>query len=263
MDALAPNALLPAPQVNRARPEGPARLLFLALVWIAAASAASAASAFLIGVVVGAHNANHNLTHTWNVSPIYSILLMLVMADVVLVLAGWGRGEIVGDGDARAGLGLGPIRRPGLLLLFATVGEALIFAWAVLLFVLLKPAQTDVLSTLFKAAPTAGTVVQGVTLLCAVVLSPIWEEFFFRGWLWTGLRRYWGRLPVMFATAIPWLLLHSFDGLLRPLFLIPAAILLSLAREYCGGTRASLTLHVLNNLIAMVLVIFVAPLAHG
>lgn len=263
MDTFAPYAVLPAGPMKPAHPEGPGRLFFLAVVWIIGATAAATASAFVLGAIVGLHNAGHYVLHKWTVSPIVSILLVLVVTDVVLVLAGWGRGEIVGNGDAKAGLGLGPIRRPGLLLAFVCIGEPIVFAWAILLFSLLTPAQHDMVSTLFKAAPTAGAGVQAVTLLGAVVLSPLWEEFFFRGWLWTGLRRYWGTVPVMFATAVPWLLLHVFDGLLRPLFLIPSAILLCLAREYCGGTRASLTLHMLNNLIATVLVMFVAPLAHG
>ena len=266
MDALARGELaaMPPPADRHARPDGPARLLFFAALWIVAASAAAAASSFLLGFVIGVHNApSARYAHPWHVSPVASILVMLVMADVVLVLAGWGRGEIVGGGDAKAGLGFGPIRRPGLLLAFAIIGEAITYGWAILLFFFLKPSQHDVLTMLVKSAPTAGPAVQVVILLCAVVLSPIWEEFFFRGWLWTGLRRYWGTLPVMFVTAIPWLMLHMFDGLLRPLFLLPAAVLFCLAREYCGGVRASLTLHVLNNLIAMVLVMIVAPLSHA
>ena len=55
----------------------------------------------------------------------------------------------------------------------------------------------------------------------------------------------------MVATTIPWLALHMFDGLLRPLYLLPMGVMLCLARQYCGGTRASITLHVLNNLMAM------------
>jgi membrane protease YdiL (CAAX protease family) len=66
----------------------------------------------------------------------------------------------------------------------------------------------------------------------------------------------------MVATAVPWLALHMFDGLLRPLYLLPMAVMLCLARQYCGGIRAALTLHVLNNLIAMALVLALAPGPH-
>jgi membrane protease YdiL (CAAX protease family) len=103
---------------------------------------------------------------------------------------------------------------------------------------------------------------QGATLLCMVVLSPLWEELFFRGWLWTGLRRHWRPLPVMLVTALPWLVLHMADGVLRPLFLVPAAIMFSLARQYCGGVRASLTLHVLNNTTAIAIVALAMAAGH-
>lgn len=245
------------------RPERPVRLFCFALIWLAAASAAAWAGGFLIGVMVGVHNGSP-LKHTlaWQVGQPSAILLMLLVADVVLVFAGWRRGSAVGGGDARAGLGFGPIRRTGLLLTFATMGEAVVFGWAILVFCVLQPANHGVIASLLTATPHASTLEQAVTLFCTVVLSPLWEEFFFRGWLWTGLRRYWGTLPVMFATAVPWLSLHMFDGLLRPLYLFPMAVMLCLARQYCGGIRASITLHMLNNLIAMLLVLFLLPPLH-
>src|SRR5580698_8419676 len=229
MDTLAPAMLgtAPAPAETPVRPEKPARLLFLAVVWVLAAVAAGIASALVVGIAV---------------------------TDVVLLLAAWARAEVVGQGDAIAGLGGGPITRPRLLVVFAIVGAAVVVGWMVLLSHWLNPEDQTGITALLKDAATAGLFMQAAMLLCMAGLSPLWEELFFRGWLWTGLRRHWRPLPVMVATALPWLLLHMADGLLRPLFLIPAAIMFSLARQYCGGVRASLTLHVLNNLIALVIV---------
>jgi membrane protease YdiL (CAAX protease family) len=246
------------------RPERPAWLFCLTLVWLIAASATAWAWVFLIGVVIGVRNGaplGHALT--WQVGQPSAILLMLLVADVVLVFAGWGRGTVVGGGDARAGLGFGPVRRPGLLVAFATMGEAVVLGWAILVYGVLQPADHGVIASLLAATPRASVVEQAGILFCTVVLSPLWEEFFFRGWLWTGLRRHWGTLPVMLATAVPWLALHMFDGLLRPLYLLPMAVMLCLARQYCGGIRASITLHVLNNLIAMLLVLFLMPPLHS
>jgi uncharacterized protein len=245
------------------RPEHAVRLFCLALVWLVAASAASWASVFLIGVLVGVRT-GAPLRHAfaWQIGEPSAILLMLLVADVVLVFAGWRRGQVVGSGDARAGLGIGPIRRAGLLLAFATMGEAVVLGWAILVYSVLEPTNQGVIASLLAATPQASLLEQAGTMLCTVVLSPLWEEFFFRGWLWTGLRRHWGTLAVMFATAVPWLLLHMFDGLLRPLYLLPMAVMLCLAREHCGGIRASITLHVLNNLIAMLLVLFLLPPLH-
>jgi membrane protease YdiL (CAAX protease family) len=264
MDALARTdvAGLPA-QARPPRRERPVRLFCLALVWLVAASATAWAWVFVIGVAVGVRSGTplgHALA--WQLGQPSALLLMLLVADVVLVFAGWGRGAMVGGGDARAGLGFGPIHRPGLLLAFATMGEAVVLGWAIVVYSMLQPANHGVVASLLAATPRASLVEQAGILLCTVVLSPLWEEFFFRGWLWTGLRRYWGTLPVMLATAVPWLSLHMFDGLLRPLYLLPMAVMLCLARQYCGGIRASITLHVLNNLSAMLLMLFLMPPLH-
>ena len=234
------------------RPEHPLRMFCLALAWLVAASAAAWACVFAIRVLVGMHNRSPlGHAHAWHLGRPHAELLMLLIADVVLVFAGWRRGAAIGGGDPRLGLGFGPIRRPGLLLAFVTLGEAAVFGWAVLFYFVLPPADHGVISTLVAGISHASLLAQAATLFGAVVLSPLWEEFFFRGWLWTGLRRYWGALPVMVATTVPWLALHMFDGLLRPLYLLPMGVMLCLARQYCGGIRASITLHVLNNLIAM------------
>jgi membrane protease YdiL (CAAX protease family) len=264
MDALARTGVAGLPtHAPPLRPERPVRLFGLALVWLLAASATAWAWVSLIGVVVGLHNgAPLGRALAWQIGQPPAILLMLLVADVVLVFAGWGRGAVVGGGDARAGLGFGPIRRIGLLLAFATMGEAVVLGWAILVYGVLQPADHGVIASLLAATPSASMAEQAGILFCTVVLSPVWEEFFFRGWLWTGLRRHWGTLPVMFATAVPWLSLHMFDGLLRPLYLLPMAVMLCLARQYCGGIRASITLHVLNNLIAMLLVLFLMPPPH-
>ncbi len=264
MDALAHTHAASLPlHTPPPRPERPVRLFCLALVWLLAASATAWAWVFLIGVVLGVHNGaplEHALA--WQVGQPSTILLMLLVADVVLLFAGWRRGAVVGGGDARAGLGFGPIRRTALLLALATMGEAVVLGWATLVYCVLQPANHGAIASLLAATPSASMAEQAGILFCTVVLSPLWEEFFFRGWLWTGLRRHWGTLPVMVATAVPWLALHMFDGLLRPLYLLPMAVMLCLARQYCGGVRASITLHVLNNLIAMLLVLFLMPPLH-
>ena len=263
MDALAPALLetAPAPAETPVRPEKPARLLFLAVVWVLGAVAAGIASALVVGVAVGVHNHAEATVpaHAWTVAPAVYGLICIAVTDVVLLLVAWSRAEIVGRGDAIAGLGAGPITRPRLLTVFAIVGAAVVVGWMVLLSHWLNPEDNTGVTALLKDAAITGPFMQVAMLLCMAGLSPLWEELFFRGWLWTGLRRHWPPLPVMVATALPWLLLHMTDGLLRPLFLIPAAIMFSLARQYCGGVRASLTLHILNNLIALVIVTLALP----
>jgi membrane protease YdiL (CAAX protease family) len=242
--------------------ESPTRSLFVALVLVLGAFAAGVAAAFVGGFVIGIHNGAvlNNPTRTWRVPPIDFALLSIAVTDVMMLLAAWGRAAIVGGGNVVAGLGAGPIRRPRLLAILALAGSIVISGWIVLLLHWVTPTHAGIV-TLARSAVNAAPVVQGALLACIVLLSPVWEEFFFRGWLWTALRRHWRPFPVMMATAVPWLLLHMLDGLSRPLFLIPAAIIFSLARHYCDSVRASLTLHVLNNLIAMAIV--TVAISHG
>jgi membrane protease YdiL (CAAX protease family) len=86
-----------------------------------------------------------------------------------------------------------------------------------------------------------------IMLLLAVAVAPVAEELFFRGWLWTALRRSWGVWPTALCTAGLWLGIHAIDGPVRALILLPTAILLCLARYYGGSVRASLLVHVVNN----------------
>jgi membrane protease YdiL (CAAX protease family) len=266
MDALAPAVLGPVPAYAnpRGQPEKPARLLFLAVIWVLAAAVAGIASLIVVGFVIGVHNGMTSKApgHAWKVAPTVLVLISIIVTDVVLLVAARRRARVVGQGNAIAGLGGGPIRRPRLLAAIAIVGAASVTGWMVLLSQWLKPADNTGITALLKDTWTGGPFLQAATVLCMVGLSPLWEELFFRGWLWTGLRRHWRPLPVMVATALPWLMLHMADGLLRPLFLIPAAIMFSLARQYCGGVRASLTLHVLNNLMAIAIVALALPAGH-
>lgn len=232
----------------------------LALAWLLAASLAAWAFVFVIRLVVGMHNgARPRRMHAWYPERPHAALLMLLVADVIPMFAGWRRGAAPDRGDARVGLCFGPIRRPGLLLGLATEGQAAVFGWAVAVYFMLPPADHGAISALLAGIPHASAREQAATLCCAIVLSPLWEEFFFRGWLWTGVRRYWSALAVMVATTVAWLWMHRFDGLLRPLYLLPMGGMLCLARQYCGGIRASITLHVLNNLIAIWPVLLVHP----
>src|SRR5580698_6158257 len=113
MDGLAPVLLetAPTPAETPVRLEKPARLLFLAVVWVLGAVAAGIASALVVGVVVGVHNhaASTGSAHAWAVSPTIYGLICIAVTDVVLLLAAWARAEVVGQGDAIAGLGGGPI----------------------------------------------------------------------------------------------------------------------------------------------------------
>jgi membrane protease YdiL (CAAX protease family) len=242
--------------VARVRGEGPARLLFLALCWVVLAIGMGFLAGAALGFVVGLHNAHAPQGPHWEVGPLTLLLAAVLPLQLTLLLAARRRGRIVGGGDRSAGLGLGPIRRPRLLAAFAVAQILCVGAWAVLLATWLGHAPATANSRLLhEGAAAGGSILLGAIFVAEVLLAPLCEELFFRGWLWTGLRRHWPALPVALVTALPWIALHALDGgLTRILFLLPAALFLSLARHYCNSLKASLTLHILNNLAATALV---------
>jgi hypothetical protein len=96
------------------------------------------------------------------------------------------------------------------------------------------------------------------------VLAPVSEELFFRGWMWEALRqRGYAVVTTGFLSAVPWLLLHGIDSPGRILFLIPAALIFSLARYVGGSVLASLAPHMTNNLAAVLVPLIGGLLEEG
>lgn len=247
------------------RSETPIRLLCLAVLWLVAAGVAGLTFDFVVGFGIGLHNAAARTGHwrPWRLDPLAYVLTSAVATQLVLLLAAWRRAWIVGQGDRTTGLGNGPLQRPRLLIGLAVLEVVCVVGWGLVLTYWLRPVDLHTFTQQVFSARAMEPAMLGLTTLVAVGLAPLCEELFFRGWLWTGLRRHWGAAQVMLATALPWLLVHMADGgVQRPLFLIPAAILFSLARHLCGGVRASIVLHVLNNLLAVGLLGALALLGH-
>jgi membrane protease YdiL (CAAX protease family) len=258
MDTPMPGAVIvPSPPSQATPPpESPTRLLLLAVAWVVTGMSAGIVTVCVVVLVIVVQNRMvHGGPGAWQVGNAVYGLLALIVGYVLLLWVAWRRGRIVGQGDAMAGLGAGPIRRPGLLLALAAAQLATTVVWTVLLGHWLQLAHKTAVVDLVKDAGSIGPLMEAATVVCLAIFAPLWEELFFRGWLWTGLRRHWSPGPVMIATALPWMLAHLTDGLTRPLFLLPAAIFLSLARQHCGGVRASLLLHVMNNLLVMAVLI--------
>ena len=202
---------------------------------------------FLVGFVVGFHNAALPGARRWLAGPWAGVLSVLA-TDAALVGLAWARAGTLSR-PPWAALGLGPVRRPGLLAGLGLLDLIAIFVLIPAVVQLLSP--TLVPGVLNGARPGAGAAVQTVTILVLVVAAPVAEELFFRGWLWTALARHWPLPAVLMGTALPWLLIHATTGLWRPVLLIPAAVLFGLARHRCGGNSASILLHAANNALAV------------
>ncbi len=112
-----------------------------------------------------------------------------------------------------------------------------------------EQVNTSLPSLLEDRGMALGPYVAWVALVL-VVGAPLSEELFFRGWLWVGLHRWWGTWLTAVMTGGLWLLVHVFDGgWRRALALVPAMVLISLARALGGSVRASIAVHMANNFV--------------
>lgn len=89
--------------------------------------------------------------------------------------------------------------------------------------------------------------------LPVVITVPIFEEIFFRGFLFAGLRQSsWGEPGAIAITAVAWAMMHlqySAPGLTLVLGL---GLVLGAARAQTGSILPPLGIHVANNIVAMI-----------
>jgi uncharacterized protein len=265
-DAVAHPSDAPAtPASAPPRQEHPWRSLLHALLWLLAAEFASVCTAVVTGIASGVSQGVAHIqgAEGWHPDPMFYGLVATLALQATLLLADLKQGRSVGRGDLRIGLGTGPMRRRWLIAVFA----GLILAWVIAYVAILIRFQavnayvaTRVPSVLTLPV-LGGPLLMAIMLLLAVAVAPVAEELFFRGWLWTALRRSWGVWPTALCTAGLWLAIHAIDGPVRALILLPTAILLCLARHYGGSVRASLLVHVVNNVTAVAIQIAARLLA--
>ncbi len=241
-----------APAASNAAPaERPWRSLLHAVLWLLLAEFASLCVAVLIGFIAGvslavarAHGADG-----WRPGLLFYGLVGTLALQATLLLAALKQGRSVGRGNLALGLGATPMRRHRLIAVFA----GLVVVWVLAYVATLINVHAFSAYVATRVPPvltlpmTAGPVPLAIMLLLAVAVAPVAEELFFRGWLWTALRRSWGVWPTALCTAGLWLGIHAIDGPVRALILLPTAILLCLARHYGGSVRASLLVHLVNN----------------
>jgi membrane protease YdiL (CAAX protease family) len=243
----------------------PWRVLLRAVLWLLLAQSASICIAVLAGIIAGLSEAlaHSQGTEAWHPDLLFYLLIATIALQATLLLAALRQGRTVGGGNLAIGLGAAPMRRHGLVAVFA----GLMIAWVIAYVATLIRFRTfnDYVATRVPAVLTVpdsgGPILLTTMLLLAVLVAPIAEELFFRGWLWTTLRRSWSVWSTALCTSGLWLAIHALDGPLRVLILLPTAILLCLARHYGGSVRASLLVHIVNNATAVIIQIAVRSLA--
>lgn len=223
----------------RTAPAAPHWILLLAFRRVVFALLLGWFATYLLARAVALHNAYVAKDMRFALTADAAGLVAVSVFEIELIYASLK--EALPVPDWRSVLGLGPIQQPRLFAIFVACEFAVMF--------LVEPLLGSVLGFEDQAGLSGGHPL--LDILVAVVLAPVGEELFFRGWLWTVLRRQWSAPAVAVATAAPWMLLHLGAGWQVLVILVPIAILLSVARERCG-TQATILMHVLNNLVATI-----------
>jgi membrane protease YdiL (CAAX protease family) len=154
------------------------------------------------------------------------------------------QGRVIGQGSVRTGLGDQPTSRRAIVGLLAVLIAAraiqsdymLYFDYRQLLYQQFVIDESSPWLSLTHA-------------FFSVLLAPLSEELFYRGWLWTGLRKHWGFLPTAVFTSVAWLVGHPVGTVG---WLLPVAVILSVARHSGQSVRASIALHILYNFIVII-----------
>jgi membrane protease YdiL (CAAX protease family) len=162
-------------------------------------------------------------------------------AQCVLLLAAWIRGRMVGQGDLRAGWSVRPVRKKLLIALLMVVTGL----YAAFLAVAVHIARPEIAEQFLSKSLW----LQIPILLVVLVLAPVAEELFFRGWLWNALSKHWGALLTASVTGFLWLFVHLEQGIFMPAALLPIAVILALARHFGRSVYASIAVHATLNLV--------------
>lgn len=111
------------------------------------------------------------------------------------------------------------------------------------------PEQQDVVDTL-----SSGSVpIKVVTLVMAILIAPITEEFCFRGFVYTILKRYGGIYPAAFASAVLFGAIHTSLAQFLPLFMF--GLVQCFLYEKFRTLWVPIILHMLFNTISSVFIL--------
>lgn len=108
-----------------------------------------------------------------------------------------------------------------------------------------RESPSGVASTSMLGA-TPSTIVTGV--IAIAVLTPLWEELYFRGLLQTGVSGRWGRIPGIAVSSVLFCAVHGYV-ILIPYYLV-LGLSLSWLRVFHGSLWGPLALHMALNTAA-------------
>jgi membrane protease YdiL (CAAX protease family) len=148
-------------------------------------------------------------------------------------------------GDIADGLGFFRPQRWKLLAVYCVLTISLgALAWVVRLNI---PRVSFHVAPIEAEFSSGGIPIRIILAVITILVAPVAEELFFRGWLWTALRLFWKPPTVIIVTGAIWLGIHALDDWHLAIGLFPLAIILGIARHFCRSVVATMGLHMCNN----------------
>ncbi len=120
------------------------------------------------------------------------------------------------------------------------------------------------LAGLFGAKPPTGTVSTvprifgpgwtgfALAVLVAVIIGPVIEEIFFRGFMYPAFKRVFGVWPAIIISSVIFGVFHADPWLMAPIALMGVALAYLYEKE--GTLAAPIAFHALNNLVSVIIV---------
>jgi len=173
----------------------------------------------------------------------------VIVQDIALIASAFVLARSTGGTPRPSHFGL---RRVGLGLAtrwtLAAWGSFFVFSaiWALLL----RIEESDDLPQ--ELGADESTLALVVVSVLVTVVAPVAEELFFRGFMFTALRRAWGLVPAVLATGVAFGAVHA--GSSEPEFLVPLGVFgaaLCLLYWRTGSLLPCIVLHALNNSLAL------------
>lgn len=96
---------------------------------------------------------------------------------------------------------------------------------------------------------------RGLLIAFAVVVAPVAEEFFFRGFAYPAIKQHWGTGRALVVVSGAFALIHFHAPSIGPLFAL--AVGLALAYEFTGSLLAPITMHALFNATNVAMLMYV------
>jgi len=232
---------LPQGVAPRRPPSGPAWAPLLALI---AAFAAASVAALTLALIGGAFGAGVT-------DPPPSITILSVVAqDLCFIGAALLFARMAGRVPRPWHFGLQRVLRPGAAVAWVVGGYLAFLLFAFLWLKLIGRTNDEDQIANDLGADDGTLALIGVTFV-VTVCAPIAEEFFFRGYTFSTLRRF-GLWPAALCTGLLFGLVHVFGSPIA--FLLPLAMLgatLCIVRERTGSLYPCMALHCMNNSFAM------------